>query len=161
MMRTMNILASMILAVGWLAHAGGCNEPREHVYSAQLYATDRGCLEAYAPIDLVLEPGGEAHCAPVCLTQGPSTYVSVMCPPYPAAFDTSGTGATCGAALDAFARGRLCASLDAGAEPDAEAGVVDAAALVDVVDASNDGEASTGDASSLPRDGASDGQGRD
>ncbi len=79
-----------------------CADPPQHIYSARRYSADTKCLGPYESLDLVIsDRGGEAKCAPICLTLGDDVYVSIVCGPYPEAFDVSGKSPVCREALAA------------------------------------------------------------
>ena len=104
-------ILSMLAVAGLAAvlpSAGGCNDPAQHVYMAQLFEADRMCLDTYSALDVSPGGGGDTWCAPVCLVGGGAIYVSSVCPPYPSTYDTSGTDPGCAAALAAFTRGDEC-----------------------------------------------------
>lgn len=100
-------MAALAVAAG----VSACGEP-SHVFNGRLYLSDRDCLAATTSLDVVPgEPPGT--CDPACLVQslgdgGRSVYVSTMCPPYPFAFDASGSDPRCPEALAALARGDRC-----------------------------------------------------
>jgi hypothetical protein len=90
------------IALAWLGASGGsgCEEFGPHVYTAQRYRPDLGCLETYAPLGLVEAKDLGASCAPVCLSRDEELFVSTICPPYPATVEASDSEA-CAAALAA------------------------------------------------------------
>jgi hypothetical protein len=100
--------------VACILHTTACGDDGAHVYTAELYVQDRDCLGTTSSIDII--SGDETgDCSPICLVQlrgeaGRVTYVSTMCPPYPAGveYDSSGTDPSCPAALAALARGDTC-----------------------------------------------------
>lgn len=106
--RLLSIIPSLPL-VGAIALA--CGEP-SHVFEGRRFAPDRGCLGATEGLDVVTgdRPGA---CAPACLAQplgdgGRAIYVATMCPPYPFAFDASGSDPRCLEVLAALERGDTC-----------------------------------------------------
>lgn len=129
--------------------AAGCGEQDSHPYVAELYEPGGDCLDPSTGIDVVEGASAASDCTPVCLygtpdiiglddggPEGGQTYVSTMCPPYPALFDTSGQGPYCAQALAALTRDDVClddggttnpADAAADAPVDAPGGVSDAA----------------------------------
>jgi hypothetical protein len=118
--------------------AAGCGEQDSHPYVAELYEPDRDCLDTSTGIDVVEGASADSNCAPVCLygspdiiglddggPEGGQTYVSTMCPPYPALFDTSGNAPYCAQALAALARADVC--LDDGGSTSPADGAADVA----------------------------------
>lgn len=108
MIRRLALLAALCApALAALA----CGEP-SHVFEGRLFLPHRGCLGTTSSVDVVDgEPPGD--CGPTCLAQtlpdgGASIYVATMCPPYPFAFDVSGTDPRCPEALAALSRDDTC-----------------------------------------------------
>ena len=98
-----------IATVGALACPGACDsDPESHVYVATLYDSVDDCFGPSTSLGYVQTPDGDLDCAPTCLAVTPATgsvtqiYVSTMCGPYPATYDTSQTNAGCPAALAAW-----------------------------------------------------------
>ncbi len=89
-----------------------CNDETVHIYSAQLFNPDGGCVESPVAIDSI-NGGTTSDCSPVCLVTSVDgqafIYVSNECPPAPAGYtveargDVGGASDPCGAALTAFA----------------------------------------------------------
>ena len=140
------LAVAAILAGGGLGVAAamaGCDDGASHIYAARIFEVDRGCLDDYGAVDVV--SGGEpsSTCAPVCLTNAGTTYVSKVCPPYPPLFGVESADAasndTCAAAFAALARGDSCLPdgggsthpADGGVEGGADDGGLDAGALGD------------------------------
>ena len=98
-----------LAAVACILHA--CGDP-SHIYEGQLFRTDRDCLGTPSSVDVVSgdDPG---ICEAKCLVQTnrdgtKAYYVSTMCPPYPHAFDATGTDPVCPRVLAAFQRNDTC-----------------------------------------------------
>ncbi len=130
---------------GALAAAGlvpvvvlACSGASSHPYAARRFDATRTCVDRTTTIDVVEGPPA-ANCSVVCLVgaapdAGSSLYVSLMCAPYPPAFDASGKDPRCRAAIDALERGDTCFA-DGGSANPVEGGTdatVDVAARVDV-----------------------------
>jgi len=147
--------AAALVALG--ATAVGCDDPEEHIYTAELFEPASNCLDPYSALDIIAGgDGGQATCAPVCLVGGNATYVSTVCPPYPEGYDTSGTDPSCALALADYATdggGRYCGDLtDTGVAtptPDAsDAATAPDSASVDAADAGTSADAA--DAADAP-----------
>ncbi len=83
------------------------DDPQSHVYVAAPYDAAGDCFGPSTPLAEISTPDGDLDCAPTCLvltTPGGATdvYVSTMCGPYPAGYDTSQTDLGCAAALEAW-----------------------------------------------------------
>jgi len=65
------------------ALALSCDQQGPRVYTAMPLDTEHGCLGTYAPLGLVDAEELPATCAPVCLAQVDTLYVSTVCAPYP------------------------------------------------------------------------------
>jgi hypothetical protein len=61
----------------------GCNQQGPRVYTAMPVDTEQDCLGAYTALGLVDAEELPATCAPVCLMQDDTLYVSTVCGPYP------------------------------------------------------------------------------
>jgi hypothetical protein len=114
--------------VALLGALAACQDPTGHVYTAQLFERDRGCLDPSTAVDVIDGAGAATLCGPVCLLQaspdgGVATYVSPLCPPYPQGFDGSGHDPSCAAALAAFGRGDVCQADGGSTHPLADAGL--------------------------------------
>jgi hypothetical protein len=114
-----------------LAFAVACdNGPQSHVYVAMFYEAAGGCLDPSTTLGIVGTGDGSLLCAPTCLYQpsppavgGAKTWVSTMCGPYPANFNTDGTDPSCAPALLAYANGAACgAASDAGTDGETDGG---------------------------------------
>lgn len=120
-----------------VAAAGACDDnPQSHVYLAAPYHAAADCFGPSAPLGQVPTPDGALDCAPTCLVlvapgEPANAYVSTMCCPYPAGYDTSGTDPVCPAALAAWPAEQTAAAggwsscvspVDAGADGGADAG---------------------------------------
>jgi hypothetical protein len=95
-----------LLGLAGMAYACDDN-PESHIYIAAQYEVASDCFGPSTSLALIDTPDGDLDCAPTCLvntTSGGSTeiYVSTMCGPYPAGYDTSQTNAGCPAALAAW-----------------------------------------------------------
>ncbi|MGD0677697.1 MAG: hypothetical protein ABSC94_19950 [Polyangiaceae bacterium] len=66
-----------------LIATAACDDEGPRVYTAQAYEPEAGCLDDYVAIGLVTADGLFPSCAPVCLQQSNTLYVSTVCPPYP------------------------------------------------------------------------------
>jgi hypothetical protein len=107
-------LAVLVPAGGVIAFALGiaCGDP-SHVFEGRFYLPARDCLGTPSSIDVVEGDRPADNCPAVCLAQpqgdgGRFFYVSTMCPPFPFAFDASGSDPTCPAVLAAFGRNATC-----------------------------------------------------
>jgi hypothetical protein len=123
------------IAIGSLAVlvANACSAASSHPYAARRFDPARGCIDRTTTIDVVEGPPAP-DCRAVCLAGGaldggPGLFVSLMCAPYPPAFDASGKDPRCAAAIAALDRGDTCLAdggtsnpPDAGAPPAKGAG---------------------------------------
>ncbi len=91
--------------------AGACpacdDDPQSHVYIAAPYVASEDCFGPSASLAQVDTPNGDLDCPPMCLlapTSGgaKAVYVSTMCGPYPAGYDTSEADPLCATALAAW-----------------------------------------------------------
>ncbi len=104
-MKATKRLAGITALVVW---ASACDDdPQSHIYVASLYQPSVDCFGPSTSLAQIATPNGDLDCAPTCLVQsmsgGPSEiYVSTMCGPYPAGYDTSQTDPGCPAALAAW-----------------------------------------------------------
>jgi hypothetical protein len=103
-----------LAAIGLTMAVASCGEG-SHSYNARRFDRERGCLGRMESLDSVEgdEPGSD--CAIKCLvpqSRGDGgdvpIYVSTMCPPYPAFFDTTGTQPGCSEAMAAAERNDIC-----------------------------------------------------
>jgi hypothetical protein len=85
------------------------DDPKSHVYVAALFEPTKTCFGPSTSLGQIATPDGDLDCAPTCLVLGApttggavETYVSTMCGPYPAAYDTSQTDPSCAPALAAW-----------------------------------------------------------
>lgn len=66
-----------------LLFAVACESEGPRVYTAQPYDAELDCLGDYVPIGLVTADELPGTCAPVCLRQDATLYLSTVCRPYP------------------------------------------------------------------------------
>jgi len=79
----------------------GCEQEGPRVYTAMPFNAADGCLGAYEALGLVEADELPATCAPVCLQENETLYVSTVCAPYPteATVVSAGDSADCESAL--------------------------------------------------------------
>jgi hypothetical protein len=94
------------LAASCMAVAACDDDPESHVYVATQYDPVGVCFGPSTSLGYIDTSTGDLDCAPTCLvldTAGTvKTYVSTMCGPYPAQYDTSQTDPSCAPALAAW-----------------------------------------------------------
>jgi hypothetical protein len=83
------------------------DDPQSHVYVAAPYAAATNCFGPSASLAEVDTGDGSLDCAPTCLLTTapdgtPLVYVSSMCGPYPAGFDSTQSSPLCAAPLAAW-----------------------------------------------------------
>jgi hypothetical protein len=82
------------------------DDPASHVYVAAEYDPMGACFGPSVSLGVIDTSTGDLDCAPTCLVLSKagtvSTYVSTMCGPYPAQYDTSQTDPSCALALAAW-----------------------------------------------------------
>jgi hypothetical protein len=116
-MKRLVVLGALLAPAGAYVACGDGS----HVYDAQLFVQDRGCLGTASSIDVVEGDAPSHACDPVCITQpeadgGREVYVGTTCAPYPPyPFDAAGTDPLCPVALAALARADVC-FIDGGSE---------------------------------------------
>lgn len=120
-----------------------CSDQGSHIYEGRFYNEARDCLGTISTVDVVDGPPPSQYCPVVCLSQkkadgGRTLYTSIMCPPYPFDFDSSGTDPTCAMALAAHTRNDTCFSDGGSSAP-----IPDAGDAGDASDAGNPGDATT------------------
>lgn len=130
-------LALCSLALLAAAFAACLDEDPRYVYTAQKYDPALGCLEDYAPVEVVPGESVSSVCAPTCLTANGEVYLSTVCPPVPAiATELDAASPECQGALDAS---RLEASCSASEEEEGDGGEPDGGEAADAgVDAPAD-----------------------
>lgn len=80
---TAHLATSVLAALSTCLFAVACEQEGSRVYTAMPVDTAGHCLGAYAPLGLVQAAELPATCAPVCLLQDATLYVSTVCGPYP------------------------------------------------------------------------------
>jgi hypothetical protein len=85
------------------------DDPESHVYVAAQYDPVDVCFGPSTSLGVIDTSTGDLDCAPTCLVLSAGggagtvkTYVSTMCGPYPAQYDTSQTDPSCPPALAAW-----------------------------------------------------------
>jgi hypothetical protein len=127
-----------LLALSVLLAIASCDDVNVHILSGQLYQPQAACLDPSTGIDVVKGGSTGDNCAPQCLSvtaaDATSTYVTTVCPPYPADYTveaedaTAGPGDPCTGAFVAYESGDAACSgaLGEGGPDDASDGASDA-----------------------------------
>jgi hypothetical protein len=116
-------------ALGAVALAPACDDPRSHIFVARVYDAQQNCVSGTEGIDVVEgdNPTGPA-CAPICIIDSfGDVGISGMCPPYPYGDIIEGLdGGLDDACTHALADYNCNVTCDAGDSPDGALPVTDA-----------------------------------
>jgi hypothetical protein len=94
--------------VAFATASPGCDDdPQSHVFVASPYEPASDCFGPSTSLAQIDTASGDLDCDPTCLVSTGASgdvevYVSIMCGPYPPAYDATGTNPACASALAAW-----------------------------------------------------------